>query len=250
MSIIVVNELKKSFGKKEVLNNLSFNLEPKQSLGIIGGSGSGKSVLLRCILGLMPIDHGTILINGQDMAGANWKTQQQILSKIGMLFQGGALFDSLTIWKNVAFQLLYHEKMCPKQARSIALDKINAVDLDEKVADIYPAELSGGMQKRVALARAIATNPSIIFFDEPTAGLDPIVSGIINQLIRRCVNDLGAAAITITHDMHSLHCVADHVGLLFKGHFVWKGAIKQLDTTDDPYVVQFINGNPCGPFTQ
>ena len=163
MSIIVVNELKKSFGKKEVLNNLSFNLEPKQSLGIIGGSGSGKSVLLRCILGLMPIDHGTILINGQDMAGANWKTQQQILSKIGMLFQGGALFDSLTIWKNVAFQLLYHEKMCPKQARSIALDKINAVDLDEKVADIYPAELSGGMQKRVALARAIATNPSIIF---------------------------------------------------------------------------------------
>jgi phospholipid/cholesterol/gamma-HCH transport system ATP-binding protein len=184
------------------------------------------------------------------MLHANWRTRQSILSKIGVLFQGGALFDSLPVWENIAFSLIHHHQMDKKKARAIALEKLEAVDLDEKVADIYPAELSGGMQKRVAVARAIAANPTIIFFDEPSAGLDPIVNGIVTQLIHRCVRDLGATTMTITHDMTTLHHIASSISLLFKGNIIWTGDIKELDTTSDPYVVQFIHGNPFGPFTQ
>jgi len=247
--IISVKNLHKSFGDNHVLRGISLDLKEKESLGIIGGSGTGKSILIKCILGLIEPDSGEILINGKNIVGARSAKRQQLIQSFGMLFQGGALFDSLTVWNNIAFGLIHGQRMDKAKARKIAMEKLEAVDLDEKVADIYPAELSGGMQKRVALARAIATNPKVIFFDEPTTGLDPIISGTINDLIRRCVKDIGASAISITHDMHSLRIIADRVGLLFNGNFAWEGTVSSMDTTNNPYVKQFINGLPHGPFT-
>jgi len=247
--IISVKNLYKAFGDNHVLQGISLDLEEQESLGIIGGSGTGKSVLIKCILGLITPDAGEILINGEDMIGARSAKRQQLIQSFGMLFQGGALFDSLPVWHNIAFGLIQGQRMDKNKARKIAMEKLEAVDLDDKVADIYPAELSGGMQKRVALARAIATNPKVIFFDEPTTGLDPIVSGTINDLIRRCVKDIGASALSITHDMHSLRIITDRVGLLFKGTLVWTGKTSSMDRTKNPYVKQFINGLPRGPFT-
>jgi phospholipid/cholesterol/gamma-HCH transport system ATP-binding protein len=247
--IISVKNLYKSFGDNHVLRGISLDLGAQESLGIIGGSGTGKSVLIKCILGLIEPDEGEILINGENMVGARSAKRQQLIQSFGMLFQGGALFDSLPVWHNIAFGLIHGQNMDKAKARKIAMEKLEAVDLDLKVADIFPAELSGGMQKRVALARAIATNPKVIFFDEPTTGLDPIVSATINDLIRRCVKDIGASAMSITHDMHSLRIIADRVGLLFQGDLIWKGTIKEMDKTKNPYVHQFINGLPNGPFT-
>ncbi len=248
-SVISVKNLYKSFGDNHVLRGISLDLGTKESLGVIGGSGTGKSVLIKCILGLITPDSGEILINGENTVGLSSAKRQQLLQSFGMLFQGGALFDSLPVWHNIAFGLIHGHNMDRLKARKIAMEKLDAVDLDPQVADIYPAELSGGMQKRVALARAIATNPKVIFFDEPTAGLDPIVSATINDLIRRCVKDIGASAITITHDMHSLRIIADQVGLLFHGGLIWSGTVREMDSSDNPYVHQFINGLPKGPFT-
>lgn len=247
--IISVRNLCKAFGDNRVLQGIHLDLGEQESLGVIGGSGTGKSVLIKCILGLLTPDSGEILINGENIVGASAAKRQQLIQSFGMLFQGGALFDSLPVWHNVAFGLIHGQRMDKAKARKIAMEKLEAVDLDDKVADIYPAELSGGMQKRVALARAIAINPKVIFFDEPTTGLDPIVSGTINDLIRRCVKDIGASALTITHDMHSLRMITDRVGLLFKGTLVWTGTTAAMDCTKDPYVNQFINGLPHGPFT-
>jgi phospholipid/cholesterol/gamma-HCH transport system ATP-binding protein len=247
--IISVKNLHKSFGDNHVLRGISLDLGEQESLGIIGGSGTGKSILIKCILGLIEPDSGEILINGENMVGARSAKRQQLIQSFGMLFQGGALFDSLPVWHNIAFGLIHGQRMDKTKARKIAMEKLEAVDLDPKVADIFPAELSGGMQKRVALARAIATNPKVIFFDEPTTGLDPIVSGTINDLIRRCVKDIGASAISITHDMHSLRIIADRVGLLFQGDLIWTGTIPEMDKTKNAYVKQFINGLPHGPFT-
>ena len=248
-SVISVRNLYKSFGNNHVLRGIGFDLHEKESFGVIGGSGTGKSVLIKCILGLITPDSGEILINGESTIGISSGKRQKLLQSFGMLFQGGALFDSLPVWNNVAFGLIHGQSMDKVKARKIALEKLEAVDLDLKVADIYPAELSGGMQKRVALARAIATNPKVIFFDEPTAGLDPIVSATINDLIRRCVKDIGATALTITHDMHSLRFIADKVGLLFRGKLIWSGTVPEMDSSNNPYVHQFINGLPHGPFT-
>ena len=248
-SIISVKNLHKSFGDNHVLRGISLELGEQESLGIIGGSGTGKSILIKCILGLIEPDSGEILINGENMVGARSAKRQQLIQSFGMLFQGGALFDSLPVWHNIAFGLIHGQRMDKTKARKIAMEKLEAVDLDPKVADIFPAELSGGMQKRVALARAIATNPKVIFFDEPTTGLDPIISGTINDLIRRCVKDIGASAISITHDMHSLRIIADRVGLLFQGDLIWTGTIPEMDKTKNAYVKQFINGLPHGPFT-
>ncbi len=247
--IISVKNLYKSFGDNHVLRGISLDLGEKESLGIIGGSGTGKSVLIKCILGLISPDRGEILINGENIVGARSAKRQQLIQPFGMLFQGGALFDSLPVWHNIAFGLIHGQNMQKDKARKIAMEKLEAVDLDLNVADIFPAELSGGMQKRVALARAIATNPKVIFFDEPTTGLDPIVSATINDLIRRCVKDIGASAITITHDMHSLRIIADRVGLLFQGNLIWNGTVQEMDSTDNLYVNQFIKGLPHGPFT-
>lgn len=246
---ISVRGLKKTFGSKVVLDGIDLDLHAGESFVVIGGSGTGKSVLIKCILGLIEPDAGSIKIDGQEIIGLSYTSQQKALDKFGMLFQGGALFDSMTVWENVAFALTHGHGMVLQEAKKIALEKLQAVDLDESSAFIYPAELSGGMQKRVALARAIAPNPEVIFFDEPTTGLDPIVSGTINKLIIDSVRRIGASALTITHDISSLRKIADRVGLLCQGKLIWTGTVKEMDATDNPYVVQFINGLPNGPFT-
>lgn len=246
---IRIRNLKKSFGSKTILNGLNLDVYPGESFVVIGGSGTGKSVLIKCILGLLKPDEGEILIDGVNIQILPKKEREQILASFGMLFQGGALFDSYPIWQNIAFKLL--NKNMPKvEAHKLALEKLKEVNLDETIAHAFPAELSGGMQKRVALARAIAHQPDVIFFDEPTTGLDPIVSGTINQLIIKNVRQLGASALTITHDIGSLRQIADRVGLLFQGKLIWTGTVPEMDSTQDPHVIQFIQGLPEGPFTQ
>lgn len=248
--IISVRNLYKAFGSNKVLNGIDLDLYPNESFGVIGGSGTGKSVLIKCILGIVTPDEGEVFIKGENVHKLSSSARQELFVHLGMLFQGGALFDSMTVAENVAFGLVQGMHMNKKKAHEIALEKLTEVDLDPKlVANIFPAELSGGMQKRAALARAIAGDPQVIFFDEPTTGLDPIVSGTINELIVKCVKKLGASAISITHDMHSLRHIADRVGLLFQGKFVWVGKINEIDTVDNPYVKQFIHGLPHGPFT-
>lgn len=246
--LIKVRNLKKTFDEKVVLDGIDFDLMPGESLVVIGGSGTGKSVLIKCILDLVQADCGEIIVDGTDILKASPDQKQKALDKVGMLFQGGALFDSLTIWENICFSLVQSHVVTRKEAKEIAIEKLKAVNLGERVADLLPAELSGGMQKRVALARAIATNPKIIFFDEPTTGLDPIVSCTINQLIQKCVKEIGASAITITHDLASLRQIADHVALLFNGKIIWKGTVKEMDSTNNPYVRQFVDGRPDGPY--
>lgn len=246
---IQVRGLCKSFGGKVVLDHIDLDLFPGESFVLIGGSGTGKSVLIKCILGLLKPDAGEILIDGLDLAKMSRRERQEKLSKFGMLFQGGALFDSLPVWQNICFGLLHQQQMTKSEAKKIAIELLKAVNMEPAIADAYPAELSGGMQKRVSLARAIAMKPEVMFFDEPTTGLDPIVSGNINDLIIKCVRDLGASAITITHDINSLRSIADRVGLLFKGKMIWVGSLAELETTDNPYITQFIHGRSEGPFT-
>jgi phospholipid/cholesterol/gamma-HCH transport system ATP-binding protein len=212
---------------------------------IIGGSGTGKSVLLKCILGLVRHDAGMITLDGQDVTRVE---RDAFLSRFGMLFQGGALFDSMRVWENVAFRLLRGTgKRSKADAREIAIEKLRRVGLTPDVAELYPAELSGGMQKRVGLARAIAAEPEIIFFDEPTTGLDPIMAGVINELIREIVTEMGATAMTITHDMSSVRAIADKVAMLHAGVIQWTGPVGEMDATPDPYVQQFIHGRAEGP---
>lgn len=244
-----LREVKKSFGANHVLRGVDLDLQSGKSLVIIGGSGTGKSVLLKCILGLMSPDEGSILVDGQETANISSRARRELMKKFGMLFQGGALFDSLSIWENVAFGLIYAEKMERDQAHDIALEKLKSVGLGAKVADLFPAEISGGMQKRVSLARAIATNPEIIFFDEPTTGLDPIMADVINELIVDTVKDVGASALTITHDMASARKIADDVAMIYQGQIMWQGPVDALDKSDNQYVDQFISGRAEGPIT-
>ncbi len=243
--MIELHDVHKAFGAKQVLRGINLAVPEGESMVVIGGSGSGKSVLLKCILGLIPPDHGTILLDGEDVSRAE---RDAFLAQFGMLFQGGALFDSLTVWQNVAFRLLRGSLKRPKEeARAIALEKLRRVGLAEDVADHYPAELSGGMQKRVGLARAIAAEPAVIFFDEPTTGLDPIMAGVINELIREIVTEMGATAIAITHDMTSVRAIADRVAMLHDGKIQWTGPIGDMDQSGDPYLDQFIHGRADGP---
>ncbi len=243
--MIELRGIRKSFGAKKVLNGVDLRVERGSSMVVIGGSGSGKSVLLKCILGLIQPDSGTILLDGKDVREAD---REAFLARFGMLFQGGALFDSLSVWQNVAFRLLRGALKRPRsEARAIALEKLRRVGLGPEVADLYPSELSGGMQKRVGLARAIAAEPEIIFFDEPTTGLDPIMAGVINDLIREIVTEMGATAITITHDMSSVRAIADEVAMLYDGKIRWCGPVGKLDHSGDPYVDQFIHGRAEGP---
>ena len=240
--MIELRNVSKSFGSNHVLQGVSLNVEKGQSLAIIGGSGTGKSVLLKCILGLIKPDTGDILINGTPV-----DTQREdFFADFGMLFQGGALFDSLPVWRNVAFRLI-HDKTGKAEARERAIAKLRRVGLKPEVADLFPAELSGGMQKRVGLARAIATDPSIIFFDEPTTGLDPIMSGVINELIREIVTEMGATTMTITHDMTSVRTIADQVAMLHDGKVQWFGPVAEMDAASDPYLTQFLSGTAEGP---
>jgi phospholipid/cholesterol/gamma-HCH transport system ATP-binding protein len=243
--MIELRGVTKAFGRKEVLRGIDLSVATGQSMVIIGGSGTGKSVLLKCILGLVQPDGGTILLDGEDVARAE---RDAFLAKFGMLFQGGALFDSLTVWQNVAFRLLRGSLKRPKaEAREIAVEKLRRVGLGPDVADLFPAELSGGMQKRVGLARAIAADPQVIFFDEPTTGLDPIMAGVINDLIREIVTEMGATAMTITHDMSSVRAIADRVAMLHAGKIRWEGPIGEMDAATDPYLSQFIHGRAEGP---
>ena len=243
--MITLSNVHKSFGAKQVLQGINLTIARGESLVIIGGSGTGKSVLLKCILGLVKPDAGTITLEGQDVAHAD---RDAFLARFGMLFQGSALFDSMPVWQNVAFRLLRGQLKRPQaEAREIAIEKLRRVGLSPDVADLFPSELSGGMQKRVGLARAIAAQPDVIFFDEPTTGLDPIMAGVINDLIREIVTEMGATAMTITHDMSSVRAIADQVAMLHDGIIQWQGPIADLDTNSDPYVSQFINGRAVGP---
>lgn len=243
--MIEMRDVHKAFGSNKVLQGVNLRIEGGESMVIIGGSGTGKSIALKCILGLVKPDAGTILLNGDDVAKAE---RDAFLARFGMLFQGGALFDSLPVWQNVAFRLLRGSLARPKdEARARAVEKLRRVGLKASVADLYPAELSGGMQKRVGLARAIAAEPEIIFFDEPTTGLDPIMAGVINELIREIVVEMGATAMTITHDMSSVRAIADKVAMLHDGVIQWSGPVAQMDASGDPHLDQFIHGRAEGP---
>ncbi len=243
--MIELSGVTKTFGSNRVLRGVALTIPKASSMVIIGGSGTGKSVLLKSILGLVVHDAGTISLDGQDVRKVE---RDPFLARFGMLFQGGALFDSLRVWENVAFRLMRGSGKRPKaEAREIAIEKLRRVGLSPSAAELYPAELSGGMQKRVGLARAIAAEPEIIFFDEPTTGLDPIMAGVINDLIREIVVEMGATAMTITHDMSSVRAIADRVAMLHEGVIQWTGSVAEMDATSDPYVNQFIHGRAVGP---
>ncbi|MEZ5814660.1 MAG: ATP-binding cassette domain-containing protein [Alphaproteobacteria bacterium] len=247
---IELSGVKKSFGNNHVLSGVDLVVPEGKSMVIIGGSGTGKSVMLKCILGLLEPDAGSIKIDGQEIVGLSPKDRDALMRKFGMLFQGGALFDSLKIWENVAFGLIQGRGMDRAEARAIAIKKITAVGLREEVANLYPAELSGGMQKRVGLARAVAASPEIIFFDEPTTGLDPIMADVINRLIVEQVREIGATGLSITHDMGSVRTIADYVSMIHEGKIIWTGPVDELDSSGNEYVEQFIHGRAEGPITR
>jgi phospholipid/cholesterol/gamma-HCH transport system ATP-binding protein len=243
--MIELKDVHKAFGSNKVLRGVNLRIESGTSMVIIGGSGTGKSIALKSILGLVTPDSGTITLDGQDVTKGD---RDAFLARFGMLFQGGALFDSLPVWQNVAFRLLRGSLKRPRdEAREIAIEKLRRVGLKPEQADQFPAELSGGMQKRVGLARAICAEPEIIFFDEPTTGLDPIMSGVINDLIREIVTEMGATAMTITHDMTSVRAIADNVAMLHDGIIQWTGPVAKMDHSGDPYLEQFITGSAEGP---
>lgn len=243
--MIELHAVHKAFGGNPVLRGVNLVVSRGESMVIIGGSGTGKSVTLKCILGLVKPDAGAILLEGKDIRHSK---RDAFLARFGMLFQSAALFDSLNVWQNVAFRLLRGTSKLPKhEAREIAVTKLRRVGLGPQTADLYPSELSGGMRKRVGLARAIATDPEIIFFDEPTTGLDPIMASVINDLIREIVKEMGATAITITHDMSSVRTIADRVAMLHDGVIKWTGAAKEMDTAAEPHLRQFIAGSAEGP---
>jgi phospholipid/cholesterol/gamma-HCH transport system ATP-binding protein len=237
----------KAFGPKVVLNGIDLDIAEGESVVVIGGSGTGKSVMLKCILGIIQPDSGLIEIDGVDVSQLSGAERDELMGKFGMLFQGSALFDSLPVWENVAFGLIQARGMERDVARNIALRKLAAVGLGPEVGALFPAELSGGMQKRVALARAIATEPEIIFFDEPTTGLDPIMGDVINDLIVKCVRELGATTLSITHDLASARKIAHRIAMLHGGKIIWQGPVAEIDQTDNPYVAQFIHGRAEGP---
>ncbi|PJB70827.1 MAG: ABC transporter ATP-binding protein [Alphaproteobacteria bacterium CG_4_9_14_3_um_filter_47_13] len=244
-----LSNVKKSFGSNIVLNGIDLRIPKGKSLVVIGGSGTGKSVMLKCVLGLITPDEGSIQVDGQETLGLGVRERDKLMRKFGMLFQGGALFDSLKIWENIAFGLIQGRGFDRKAAKKVALEKLVAVGLKEEVCDLFPAELSGGMQKRVSLARAIATDPEIIFFDEPTTGLDPIMADVINELIKSIVVKMGATALSITHDMASARKIADHIAMIYQGKIVWHGPVEDLDQSGNEYVDQFIHGRAEGPIT-
>ena len=237
----------KSFGTKKVLQGIDLDVAAGESVVVIGGSGSGKSVLLKCIIGLMRPETGSIKIDGQESVGLGDGGRGVIMRKFGMLFQGGALFDSLRVWENVAFGPIQSDGMAPAKAKEIAIAKLGSVGLGPEIGELYPSELSGGMQKRVALARAIAREPEIIFFDEPTTGLDPIMADVINDLIVKCVSDLGATAVSITHDMASARKIGHRIAMLYDGKLIWQGPVGDIDRSGNAHVEQFIHGRAEGP---
>ncbi len=244
---IRLRDVHKRFGEKAVLTGVDLDIGVGELVVVIGGSGSGKSVTLKCILGLLEPERGSIQVDGREVVGMRSREREEIMRKFGMLFQGSALFDSLPVWENVAFGLIQAKGLAREAAKEIAIRKLAQVGLGPDVAELGPAELSGGMKKRVGLARAIATDPEIIFFDEPTTGLDPIMGDVINDLIRKCVSELGATALSITHDIASARKIADRIAMLYGGKIIWTGKVAELDQVANPYVDQFIHGRAKGP---
>ena len=239
--------VKKRFGRKVVLDGLDLTIEPGQSLVVIGGSGTGKSVMIKCVLGILRPEAGEIYVDGMEATRLRGRGRDAFLRKFGMLFQGAALFDSLFVWENVAFGLIQGRGMQRSKARDIAMEKLAKVGLSAEVGELCPAELSGGMQKRVGLARAIAADPEIIFFDEPTTGLDPIMADVINNLIVDTVKGTGTTTLSITHDLVSARKIADRIAMLYKGKIIWEGPTAEIDHSGNPYVDQFIHGRAEGP---
>ncbi|MDX2144719.1 MAG: ATP-binding cassette domain-containing protein [Rhodospirillaceae bacterium] len=244
---IHLKDVRKAFGDKQVLNGVDLDIAPAESVVIIGGSGTGKSVLIKCILGILTADSGVIEVDGEDVTHTPAGSREAVNKKFGMLFQGAALFDSLPVWENVAFGLMQGERMNRNDAKHRAIETLARVGLAPEVGELSPAELSGGMQKRVGLARAIASNPEIVFFDEPTTGLDPIMADVINDLIIACVKDKGITALSITHDMHSARKIGDRIAMIYEGRLIWVGNAKDVDTAGNPYVDQFVHGRAEGP---
>ncbi|MFQ5984634.1 MAG: ABC transporter ATP-binding protein [Alphaproteobacteria bacterium] len=245
--MIVVKGLCKAFGSNVVLKDLDLEVGEGESVVVIGGSGVGKSVMIKCILGLLTAEAGSIKVDGEEVVGMDGRDRERVLRKFGMLFQGSALFDSLPVWENVAFGLIQGQHLLRRKAKEIAHEKLAAVGLGPDVGTLSPAELSGGMRKRVALARAIAAEPEIIFFDEPTTGLDPIMADVINDLIVKCTRELGATALSITHDMVSTRKIADRIAMIHGGRIIWSGPVAAIDRSGNPYVEQFIHGRAEGP---
>ncbi len=245
--MLELNCVYKSFGPKKVLNGLSLTVQRGRSLVVIGGSGTGKSVMLKCILGLLSPDGGSIKVDGEEVTTMSQGERAGVMYKFGMLFQGAALFDSMQVWENVAFGLIQGRGMARREAKEIAIDTLAKVGLGPEVAELSPSELSGGMQKRVGLARAIATEPAVLFFDEPTTGLDPIMADVINELIIDRVKELGATALSITHDMASARKIADDIAMIYKGRIIWRGPADTIENCGNEYVEQFISGRADGP---
>lgn len=246
-AMLSMKNVAKAFGDNKVLIDFNLEVARGQSTVVLGGSGSGKSVCLKCLLGLIEPDRGAVELAGVNIKGLSQKQRNSQIGQIGMLFQNSALFDSLSVWRNIAFGLIEGQGMDADKAYQISIEKLAQVGLDESVATLLPSELSGGMRKRVGLARAIATEPQILFFDEPTTGLDPIMGQVIDELIVSCVKELGATALTITHDMNSLRRIADHVVMLYEGKDIWHGSAGDIDCTDNAYVRQFVTGSSDGP---
>jgi phospholipid/cholesterol/gamma-HCH transport system ATP-binding protein len=244
---IELRGVKKRFGSKVVLDGVDLVLERGHSMVVIGGSGTGKSVMIKCVLGILRPDEGSIFVDGQEVTRLRGSAREAVLRKFGMLFQGSALFDSLLVWENVAFGLIQGRGMARGKARDIAIRSLAKVGLGPEVAMLAPSELSGGMQKRVGLARAIAADPEIIFFDEPTTGLDPIMADVINDLIVSTVKDLGVTTLSITHDMASARKISSRIAMLYKGKIIWNGPTGDIDSSGNPYVDQFIHGRADGP---
>ncbi len=244
---IELRDVHKAFGSKHVLNGVDLTIAEGESVVVIGGSGTGKSVMMKCILGLLKPDAGSVHVDGRDTTHLSGSERDRLMRHFGMLFQGAALFDSLPVWQNVAFGLTQAKRLARAEAKDIALSKLAAVGLGPEVGELSPAELSGGMRKRVGLARAIATEPDIIFFDEPTTGLDPIMGDVINDLIVKCVRELGATALSITHDMASARKIADRIAMIYGGRIIWAGPVSEIDRSGNDYVDQFINGRAEGP---
>ena len=239
--------VKKRFGPKVVLDGVDLTIQPGESLVVIGGSGTGKSVMIKCVLGILRADAGEIYVDGKDITHLHGRSRDAVLKKFGMTFQGAALFDSLPVWENVAFGLIQGRGMRRSKARDIAMEKLAKVGLGPEVGQLSPAELSGGMQKRVGLARAIAADPEIIFFDEPTTGLDPIMADVFNNLINDTEKDVGATTLSITHDLVSARKIADRIAMLYNGKIIWQGPTAEIDRSGNPYVDQFIHGREDGP---
>lgn len=244
---IKIKDLRKIFDEKSVLSGIDLKVNKGESLVILGGSGSGKSVLIKLIAGLITPTSGSIIIDDEEISNINEGKLNKLMEKFGFLFQGGALFDSLPVWENISFRLVNQRKITKNQGREIAIEKLKAVGLSPKIADLLPSELSGGMQKRVSLARAIFSNPEIIFFDEPTTGLDPIMADVINDLIISNSKQLGATTITITHDMTSARKIADKVAMLYEGKIIWFGNVSEMYSSGNEYLDQFIHGRSKGP---